>query len=31
MYGKRVLRRAHDRRMKARARRVMKRWFGRHG
>jgi hypothetical protein len=28
--GKRALRRAHDRRMKDRARRVMKRWFGRH-
>ncbi len=31
MDGKRALRRAHERRMKERARRVMKRWFGRHG
>jgi hypothetical protein len=31
MDGKRALRRAHARRMKDRARRVMKRWFGRFG
>jgi hypothetical protein len=30
MDGKRALRRAHDRKMKARALRVMKLWFGRH-
>jgi hypothetical protein len=31
MGGKRALRRAHDRRMKERAQRLMKRWFARYG